>query len=159
MFSRWTYSGFFAGLLICASCQSKPTSTHSGKATRGATGPLYSVELEAEVPLSPRGGNEIEPAVILNPGVQACLREAILKSGDEFVVAFAGRINSKGAVSDVSVDHEYETLRDCLGSALARLNLGKGDAGPFKMQISRVRTTPPKSKTFLLDMVDPKKFQ
>jgi hypothetical protein len=127
------------------------------KATRGGSNhTLYSAELQIEELEVPR---PMADFIVENPAVKACLRGAVMKSGDDFSVSFSGQLSSNGKVSDVVVDHPYDSLRDCLSSVLPKLKLGEGLEGPFKVEISRVRTTPPTLKTFLLDLNDPKKFQ
>ena len=126
------------------------------KATHKGPGPLYSAELQMDVTDSPR---DMEEAITLNPGVQTCLREALLKSGDDFSVSFSGLLDAKGVISGVEVEHPYDSLRGCLTKVLPKVKLGEGASGSFSMEISRVRTTPVKSKTFLLDLNLAKKFQ
>jgi hypothetical protein len=57
------------------------------------------------------------------------------------------------------VEHQYDSLRDCLSQEISNVDLGQGEAGAFKIEISRVRTTPPRGKTYELDLNEPKKLQ
>jgi len=127
------------------------------KATRG--GPshtLYSAQLEIHETNSPR---EIGPKIAGDPHVQACLRAALLKSGDDFSVSFSGEVTDAGKITDPQVVHPYQSLQDCLAKALSQAKLGEGASGPFSIEFARVRVTPPSSKTFLLDLNEPKKYQ
>ena len=142
-------------LLICAACQSKPLL--EAKATKGGTpGVLYSAVLQIDDSQSPRS---IGSVLFYRPEVQTCLRNAILKSGDDFSVSISGNLNANGSFLNLKVDHQYDSLRDCLGHEISNIDLGKGAAGPFKIEISRVRTAVPGGKTYELDLNDAKKFQ
>src|ERR1700743_448134 len=127
------------------------------KATRsGPNHTLYSAELEIHESIAPR---EIGPLIAADPHVQACLRTAVMKSGDDFAVSFSGQVSEAGRISDPQVVHPYASLQDCLTKALPQVKLGEGASGPFNLEFSRVRVTPPSSKTFLLDLNEPKKYQ
>lgn len=82
-----------------------------------------------------------------------------MKSGDDFSVNISGNLSAKGAISDVTVEHQYDSLRDCLAREVPKLKLGPGEAGAFKLIIYRSRVTPPARKTYELDLNAPKKFQ
>jgi hypothetical protein len=127
------------------------------KATRGSPNhTLYSAQLEIHETTSPR---EIGPKVAADPRVQACLRAAILKSGDDFSVSISGEVTDAGKINDAQVIHPYQSLKDCLTKAFTHVKLGEGASGPFTLEFARVRVTPPSFKTFLLDLNEPKKYQ
>jgi hypothetical protein len=116
----------------------------------------YSAQLQIDDSQAPRA---IGGSLYGKPGVQACLREALLRAGDDFAVTITGDLKADGEISNVSVEHQYDSLRDCLSHEVANTNVGPGAAGAFKIEISRVRVTPPPEKTYLLDLNEPKKFQ
>lgn len=166
--TKWLLSSAF--LIVCSSCESKPVQNEvmvapagGGKSVSKATprgrpqgNTLYSALLEIEDSNSPR---PIADQVFGDPFVQGCLRNALLSSGDDFSVIVSGLLSPKGAVTHVKVEHQNDSLRDCLAPAVTNLKLGRGKSGPFKIEISRSRVTPPPGKTYELDLNGPKKFQ
>jgi hypothetical protein len=164
MLGKWTFTLAVLSLVVCGSCESKPVvdakpgKAVGGKATRGGapSTAVYSALLEIDDSQSPR---KIAGPVFYNPAVQNCLRAALMKSGDDFSVSVSGNLSAKGAVSDVAVEHQFDSLRDCLGRELTKMNFGPGAAGAFKLAISRSRTTPSSGKTYELDLNAPGKFQ
>ena len=129
------------------------------KATRGPSGPLYSVELVVEVTSAARPKVEIEAAITLNKAVQTCLRDTLVNVGDDFSVVLAGQIKKSGELTDILVDSIYSPLNQCVGQALGQISLAAGRSGPFKMEISKLHTTGTGAKTFLLDLNSSKKLQ
>ena len=144
--------------LFACSCQSSPVGQAHAKAIKGSGADPNTIEIEIDIPESPRTHDETERAFMLNLEVQHCL-QAELTSGGEFSLGIQGNMDNKGAVSSVKIEHPSESLRACLIEASGTVKAGSGDAGPFKMQISKVGATPPKSKTILLQLKNVKKFQ
>ncbi len=127
------------------------------KATKTSGGPLYSVELVAQVSQTPR--SELESKISMDKDVQACLRTTLLNVGDDFKVEISGQVEPTGALTGIAVDCIYPNLKSCLPMAVGQLKLDSGAEGPFKMEISKLRITGTHVKTFLLDLNEPKKMQ
>jgi hypothetical protein len=150
----------FALFFVCLACQSQSKSETSqrtpdqaapaGKVTREEVS--NSVELQVELEAGPTGS---DMDVIMSPGILECLRQGFDPKDLQFAVHMQGRI-SGGKLSSPSVDGGNPAQRACLKAELARLSFAGGKI--FKMHISR-EGGGPGSKSFILELKGPKKFQ
>jgi hypothetical protein len=129
-------------LLLTAACGSNPK-------VSAPPDPADTIEIEAFFAYAPRRAQDLEAAVLSHPKVQACLKLASEIRSDKFVTGIEGYLNYKGGIENLSVA-TTEPLRACLLKEIGALALGRGRAGPFKMQVNRVAQPGQNPKAILL---------
>ena len=129
-------------LFLIAACSSKPKlGAHPD--------PAITIEIEAIFAYAPRRAQELEAAVLNHPNVQSCLKLTPEIRSDRFVTGVEGYLNYKGGFENLSVA-TTEPLKTCLLKEIGALALGRGRAGPFKMQVNRVANPGRNPKAILL---------
>lgn len=144
-------------LCICSACESKPVRPTREKLT-APTPKETRIEFDVKTLEAPGGDQRIESALILNPGIQDCLRQSSLQN-TEILVEISGEVRTDGRFRNVQVTQSQEVLRSCILLQLKKIAVEPGPAGRFRVRFTRVLEGKPKSKTILLDKKEPKKFQ
>jgi hypothetical protein len=119
------------------------------------------IELNVATVYSPRRYNELESTIMLDSGVQECLRSALVLDSSELRIVIEGRIGYTGDTSEVHVEtvRESQSLKTCLEAQIGTLKHGRGLHGPFKMQIHHGQLPAAGGKGLLLDLKPVKKFE
>lgn len=153
--------------LISTACSStgkrtdgQGTGLPSGKVTAQVIENL--VPLETQIAYAPRRFPEMENGILLDKGVQACLRQAPDIREEAFSVGLEGHLSYNGSVEAFRTSTSSESLKSCLTQAFKTINFQRGRMGPFKLQV--VRAKPPeddgkKPKGILLDLDGLKKWE
>lgn len=152
-------------IFLNVACQSKPVrevpqvENSANKASTNGNPNLVSIQVD--VAYASRRSEDLEQAVLLNAGVQSCLRLAIKPEQADFSVGVEAQITKLGRVLKPSATTPDAAFKGCLESQLGSLDLGKGKAGPFKLRI--LRSPDPvvgqKPKGILLDLKPLRKFE
>jgi hypothetical protein len=111
--------------------------------------PAQSIEIEAVFAYAPRRAQELEAAILNHPKVQACLKLDPEIRSEKFVTGAEGYLSYKGLIEGLSIA-ATEPLKACLTKEIGALALGRGRAGPFKMQVGRVANPGQNPKAILL---------
>lgn len=138
-------------LVLIAGCGSAPEKSKSTPAA-AVPGTYNTVALTSVIAYAPRRGRELESAVLTNPKVQSCLRLAPEIREEKFSAGVEGYLDYRGVIETVTVTAPSEPLRACLAKEITSLAMGRGRAGPFKMQVNRALSTENNSKSVLLDL-------
>ena len=129
-------------LFLAAACGSSPK-------VSAPPDPANSIEIEAVFAYAPRRALELEAALLNHPKIQACLKLTPEIRSESFVIGVEGYLDYKGGVESLSVATK-EPVKACLLKEIRALALGRGRAGPFKMQVNRVAQPGQNPKAILL---------
>lgn len=130
---RW----FLAVLFFCSACESKPVATEETATKVSREASMNKAEYAVKVETSPRRAPEMEAGILGNPEIQKCFDMSAAHDLGTLNVMLEGNIKADGALENPVLSKAGKGFELCMNPALRVLNLGKGKAGAFKMQIFR----------------------
>lgn len=107
-----------------------------------ASAPLEAVspQYEAIFAYAPRRPAELGEAILTSLKIQGCLKDSPEAQKPDFAVGVEGYLDYKGVMEGIHVVSSGP-LKACLTRELVLLPLGRGRAGPFKMQVTQKKGT------------------
>jgi len=153
----------FLLVFFCFACESKPVKPATPppsapqpaeKATPETSEPSAK-EIFAAVTASPRPKDKLEQAIMTHKALQNCL----LVATEVPALRLSGQVLKTGALKFEKIESENQAVSECASGALKSVSMGKGKAGPFKIELTTDSQRFKGAKGLLLAPPPVKKFQ